>query len=240
MGQQHILANSQAGGPLQPEHSGPPFAGSQPESSNQGSTPDEEGHKASEHIHSVTISEGFWFAETPVLQSHLQRLELENPSAIRDPELPVVNISWTQACGHCRALTQIEGLDTEWEIRLPSEAQWEYARRAGTEGPTYSAHQDQTLSTQLAPLAWYARRNLGIEGLCPTKEKSPNPWGLYDMLGNVWEWCSDRYGPYSRRERYRPSRSNRRRRPHRSRRKLEQRCRLLPRCVALCLRSRSF
>ncbi len=121
-----------------------------------------------------------------------------NPSDSRVPDLPVVLVSWEEAVEYCRKLTtkqRAEGLlPDKWQWRLPTESEWEYAARAGTTGAQYG---------KLEEIAW------GSEDICwspddiddltfthPVKQKAANRWVLYDMLGNVWEWCSDWYGDY--------------------------------------------
>ncbi|WP_328398841.1 formylglycine-generating enzyme family protein [Nocardia sp. NBC_00416] len=117
---------------------------------------------------------------------------------VPDGGLPFDSVSWLDAVRFCNALSEREGLasayrldgtnveriDTSQGYRLPSEAEWEYACRAGTEGPRYG---------ELDEIAWY-RANSGGR-VHPVGEKRPNPWGLHDMLGNMWEWCWDIYDP---------------------------------------------
>jgi formylglycine-generating enzyme required for sulfatase activity len=109
---------------------------------------------------------------------------------------PVESVSWWDAVRFCNALSgrdghrpayRIDGEDVEWDrtatgYRLPTEAEWEYACRAGTTGPRYGA---------LDEIGWY-RGNSG-ERIHEVGGKLPNPWGLYDMIGNVWDWCWDIY-----------------------------------------------
>ncbi|WP_201787144.1 formylglycine-generating enzyme family protein [Actinoplanes sp. TFC3] len=123
------------------------------------------------------------------------------PPPVPDEEaLPASNLSWWQAAEFCNALSRLEQLSpayrldaaaetAEWDrdadgYRLPTEAEWEYACRAGTDGPRYGP---------LEAIAWY-RDNSG-EQPHPVAGKDPNAWGLYDTLGNVWEWCWDFYDP---------------------------------------------
>ena len=112
-----------------------------------------------------------------------------NPSCYKGTERPVETVSWEKAVEYCRKLTakhRAEGiLPSGWEWRLPTEAEWEYAARAGTTGPRYG---------ELDAIAWY----LGNSDYKTdeVKGKKANEWGLYDMIGNVWEWCSDWYGEY--------------------------------------------
>jgi len=98
-------------------------------------------------------------------------------------------VSWEEAVDYCRKLTakqRAEGiLPDGWEWRLPTEAEWEYAARAGTTGPRYG---------ELDAIGWYDG-NSGNQ-THPVSQKTANAWGLYDMIGNVWEWCSDWHGDY--------------------------------------------
>lgn len=128
--------------------------------------------------------------------------------ANEEDDLPMYFVSWDDAVACCRQLNLRERaagrLPAGYEYSLPTEAQWEYACRAGTDGPTYLGG-DSTES--LDAVAWYDHNSAnGYSGrpLGPTrsgpravKQKKANAWGLHDMLGNIWEWCADWYGPYS-------------------------------------------
>ncbi len=171
--------------------------------------------------HHVTLSRGFWLGDTPCPQALWLAVTGDNPSRFRTPDRPVERVSWQD----CRTfLEQLNGRIPGLEARLPSEAEWEYACRAGTETGTY-AGELEILGENNAPLldeiAWYGGNSgLGFEledgwdssgwsekqyahakaGTHPVAQKEPNAWGLRDMLGNVWEWCEDSwdYGePYS-------------------------------------------
>jgi formylglycine-generating enzyme len=104
--------------------------------------------------------------------------------------LPVESVSWLDAVAYCDALSASAGLPAYDEVaggegyRLPTEAEWEYACRAGTDGPRYGP---------LDEIAWYRDNSDGR--LHEVGGKRPNAWGLHDMLGNVWNWCSDLYDP---------------------------------------------
>jgi formylglycine-generating enzyme required for sulfatase activity len=162
-----------------------------------GSPDGEENHYAGEKQHRVRITKGFWLAKTLTTQSVWFEMMGDNPSRIKGDDLPVENVSWHDICGdqsgHGGFLNGINLLDfiyrteeDEMRFRLPTEAQWEYACRAGTTGPHYYAHLDD--------IAWYARNSQNQFN--SVGRKLPNEWGLYDMIGNVWEWCSDSYGDY--------------------------------------------
>jgi len=138
--------------------------------------------------HEVTISRGFWLGETPVTQALWEAVMGSNPSDFKGPERPVEMVSWDDSQQLC---AQLEALVPGIALRLPSEAEWEYACRAGTTGPTYAGAGKQALDR----IAWWSGNSEGQTH--PVREKQPNAWGLHGMLGNVWEWCSDRHGPYS-------------------------------------------
>lgn len=141
--------------------------------------------------HRVTLTKGFWMLETEVTQEQWRAVMGSyppdvpgqpegNPLALPE-DLPVSNVSWVDCQTFCKKCTDL-GLP----IQLPTEAQWEYACRAGTTGP---------FAGDLDEMAWY-RKNSN-ETTHPVGMKSPNAWGLYDMYGNVNEWCADRFGTYS-------------------------------------------
>ena len=127
--------------------------------------------------HEVTLTKGFWMADAPCTQAVYEAVTGQNPSRFKDPDRPVEQVSWSHTLGFIRALnTRVSGAP----FFLPSEAQWEYACRATTMAARYG---------ELDGIAWY-RGNAGGQ-THPVRQKQPNAWGLYDMLGNVWEWCHD-------------------------------------------------
>jgi formylglycine-generating enzyme required for sulfatase activity len=126
--------------------------------------------------HAVNISKGFWMGKTEVTEDAYQRVMGQNPSRIKGAQRPVENVTWKDASEYCGKVT----------LRLPTEAEWEYAAGAGTAGPRYG---------ELDKIAWYFG-NSGRETK-PAGALQPNSFGLYDMLGNVWEWTADRYGGYT-------------------------------------------
>jgi formylglycine-generating enzyme required for sulfatase activity len=144
-----------------------------------GSPEDEEGRLPNEGPrHLVSIDSGFWMFDTPCTQALWESVMGENPSRFRGADRPVESVSWEQCQEFLTALnSRLDGL----ELSLPSEAQWEYACRAGTEAARYSDNLDA--------IAWY-EENSGKE-THSVAGKEANSWGLYDMLGNVWEWCAD-------------------------------------------------
>lgn len=142
-------------------------------------------------------------AATPVTQAQYAQVTGERPSAAPGDRLPVETVSWSDAVRFCNALSEQDGLAPAYRLgddvecdasadgyRLPTEAEWEYACRAGTSGARYG---------ELDEIAWH-RGNSG-ERVHDVGGRQPNAWGLHDMLGNVWEWCWDVYdaevyGPY--------------------------------------------
>jgi formylglycine-generating enzyme required for sulfatase activity len=137
-------------------------------------------------------------APFPVTQALYAQVTGRRPSAFDGDRLPVEGVSWLDAVGFCNALSEREGLvpayrlhadaeGVEWDpsadaYRLPTEAEWEHACRAGTTGPRYGPLDD---------IAWY--RGNSQQRIHEVGGRQPNAWGLYDMLGNVWEWCWDVY-----------------------------------------------
>ena len=137
--------------------------------------------------HLVTITRPFWLGETPVTQALWQAVMQENPSHFMGPERPVEQVSWEDCQRLCARLERlIPGL----VVRLPTEAEWEFACRAGTTAATY-AEDGATLDA----IAWWSGNSENQTHL--VRQKQANAWGLYDMLGNVWEWCSDCMRTYS-------------------------------------------
>lgn len=142
----------------------------------------------------VTISRGFWIGRTPVTWGSW----LMNAGSIRDApmydmELPATHADWDRAVLFCEALTERERaggrIDEGWAYDLPTEAEWEYACRAGTRSP-YFFGEDWA---RLAEHAWYNGSPNADEVDHPRRVAGlqPNPWGLFDVLGNVLEWCRD-------------------------------------------------
>jgi formylglycine-generating enzyme required for sulfatase activity len=127
--------------------------------------------------HTVTIARGFWLGQTPVTQgAYFRATGMSNPSRFKGDNLPVERVKWIDANQYC---VHIHG-------RLPKEAEWEYAARAGSERDRYG---------DLNHIAWYDGNSAGHTH--PVGQKRPNSWGLYDMLGNVWQWTDDWYGAYT-------------------------------------------
>ncbi|HVY68785.1 MAG TPA: formylglycine-generating enzyme family protein, partial [Verrucomicrobiae bacterium] len=143
---------------------------------------------------SVTLSKGFWMGKTEVSQADYMFIMGNNPSAFADDmSRPVDSVSWDDAVSYCAKLTAQERnagrLPAGHAYRLPTEAEWEYAARAGT--TTRFCFGDDPGYIQLAKYSWYGADSDEISH--PVESKLPNAWGLYDMHGNAWEWCSDWY-----------------------------------------------
>ena len=145
-------------------------------------------------VHAVRISRAFWMGKYEVTQGEYEAITGKAPSRLKGARNPVETVSWHDAVGFCRALTQRElaasRLPVGYEYRLPTETEWEYACRAGTTGD-YAGNVDD--------MAWYddtpdtkivLRRGAKAHEV---GTKKANPWGLYDMHGNVWEWSLDWY-----------------------------------------------
>ncbi len=160
-------------------------------------SPENEPERGDNEIqHQVTLTDGFWLAETTVTQQLWQAVMKENPSYFKESELlPVEQVSWDDCQKFCQQLNQcVPGLSVE----LPTEAQWEYACRAGTQTPFSTGEQ---LTSEQANYRGSHPYNDGAKGEYRGKTVTvnaftPNPWGLMQMHGNVWEWCEDVWGDY--------------------------------------------
>ena len=139
-------------------------------------------------VHSVTISKDYYIGETEVTQELWTAVMGTNPSNFTsDSQLPVEQVSWNDCQSFITKLNSLTGAT----FRLPTEAEWEFAARGGnkSQGYTYSG------SNTLGNVAWYTDNSSSKTHV--VKTKSPNELGIYDMSGNVWEWCQDWYGSYS-------------------------------------------
>ena len=156
-----------------------------PGSFTMGSPRDEDEREDDETQHRVTLTKGFWLGQYEVTQVQWQAVMGGNPSSFRgDDDRPVERVSWEDCqkfVEKCNAVVK------NVRFVLPTEAQWEYACRAGSTGPFAG-------TGNLAEMGWCSYN--GGEKTHPVGQKKPNAWNLYDMHGNVCEWCADWYGTY--------------------------------------------
>lgn len=147
------------------------------------------GEADEKQVHTVVFSRGYWLGKTEVTQAQWQSVMGSNPSYYKGADRPVEAVSWEDAMAFCRRLTERERaagrLPAGFAYTLPTEAQWEYACRAGTTGD-HAGNLDE--------VAWYKENSDGQTQ--PVGRKQANAWGFQDMHGNVWEWCLDWYGGY--------------------------------------------
>jgi len=145
--------------------------------------------------YSVTLTRDFWLGKYEVTQGEYSALMGKNPSHFPgDPHRPVEKLSYFDAVSYCSAITKRERdagrLPLGYEYRLPTEAEWEYACRAGTT----NLFSFGNATTEADQFAWTTENS--EETTHPVGQKRPNAWGLYDLHGNVWEWCLDWFAPY--------------------------------------------
>ena len=172
-----------------------------------GSPTSESGHRDDETQHEVTLTQGFWMGKYQVTQSQWEAVMGSNPSQLKGGDHPVEQVSWDD----CQTFLENLSARGDGTFRLPTEAEWEYACRAGT-SEAYSFGNDPG---QLGSYGWYLDNSVRVthpggllntvrkiwdstegRGTQPVGQLSPNAWGLHDMHGNVWEWCADWYGAY--------------------------------------------
>jgi formylglycine-generating enzyme required for sulfatase activity len=170
-----------------------------------GSPGDEKGRDRDETQHQVILTKGFYIQTTEVTQGQWKAVMGNNPSYFKacGDDCPVEGVSWNDVRKFIRKLNQEEGIDM---YRLPSEAEWEYACRAGTR-TRFSWGDDVDCDTMMYEndvgsvenhcADSNRRRGLHADSTVPVKSYQANAWGLFDMHGNVWEWCQDCYGTYS-------------------------------------------
>ena len=138
--------------------------------------------------HPVILTKGFYLGEYEVTQEQYEKVMGNNPSFFKGDKLPVEAVDWFNAMAFCKALTKKERVPRGWEFALPTEAQWEFACRAGT---TTSYSWGKEANPKLANY-----NESGINKTTKVGAYPPNPWGFYDLHGNVMEWCQDWYGAY--------------------------------------------
>jgi eukaryotic-like serine/threonine-protein kinase len=160
-----------------------------------GSPESEVGHEKDEALHTVVLTEPFYLGKYAVTQGQYEAVMKTNPSTLKGERLPVEQVSWEKAEKCCREFSRVTGQ----EVVLPTEAQWEYACRSGAKtafhfgsslnGDAANCNGDYPYGTE--EKGAYKGKTVEV-GSYPA-----NAWGLYDMHGNVWQWCSDWYGPYA-------------------------------------------
>lgn len=150
-------------------------------------------------LHEVSVN-AFYIDKYEVTQKEYQRLMGDNPSRWKSPDSPVEQVRWSDAVRYCNARSLDEKLEPAYNLdtwacnfdatgyRLPTEAEWEYAARAGTTTRFFFGDEE----AKMGVFAWTKENARGRTH--PVGQKPPNPWGLCDIYGNVWEWCHDLYG----------------------------------------------
>ena len=165
-----------------------------------GSPGGEQGRYESEVQHEVTLTKDFYLGVTELTQAQYEKVIGKNPSHFRGNKVqgdsgshPVEQVSNNDAVEFCRRLSELPEEKKAGRVyRLPTEAEWEYACRAGSKSAYSFGHG----SNSLGDYAWYEENSNAQTH--SVGQKKPNAWGLYDMHGNVWEWCSDWHSKYSK------------------------------------------
>ena len=163
-----------------------------------GSPEDEEEHLYDETLHEVTLTHGYWLGETPVTQKEWTAVMGKNPSYFTGDDLPVEQVSWNDCQEFFKQIQESAPLCYRFDFQ--TEAQWEYACRAGTTTPYSFGIRCSGVECNCdgrRPYGYGDTRKrfeqVYLEMTTPVRSYPPNPWGFYDMHGNVWEWCADWY-----------------------------------------------
>ena len=152
-----------------------------------GSPKTEVGREGHETQHKVTLTKGYFIGVYTVTQAQWRAVMGEGASRFKGDNLPVDEVVWSDAVSFCKKLSEKEGR----RYRLPTEAEWEFACRAGTT-TVFNTGDDEAA---LAEAGWFGGKS-DTDSTHPVGQKKPNAWGLYDMHGNVWQWCNDGFGPH--------------------------------------------
>ena len=192
-----LLFRIKSGGKSLTNNRGMEFVYIEPGTFMMGSPSNESGRGSNENQHKVTLTRGFYMQTTEVTQGQWKKVMGNNPSKFKNgDDYPVEQVSWNDVQEFIKKLNQKEGRN---KYRLPTEAEWEYACRAGSTTPfsfgrclsTDQANYNGNYPLDGCSKGEYREKTVSVASF------SPNEWGLYDMHGNVWEWCQDRFGDYS-------------------------------------------
>ncbi len=149
--------------------------------------------------HEVTLTQGFRMGVHEVTQAQYEQVMGQNPSFFKDSMLPVEQVSYNDALEFCQKLSDLPAEKAAGrKYRLPTEAEWEYCSRAGTSTPFHFGQELNGTQANCNGEVPYGTTQKGayVGKTTPVGSYPPNAWGLYDMHGNVWEWCQDREGEY--------------------------------------------